>query len=53
MEERTSSVYQMNELLHSLPVAETAAGSSVICKTLGQLPDTMGAAVKRYAQKST
>ncbi|MBF1348812.1 MAG: 5-formyltetrahydrofolate cyclo-ligase, partial [Megasphaera micronuciformis] len=29
----------MNELLHNLPVAETAAGSSVICKTLGQLPD--------------
>ena len=29
----------MNELLHNLPVAETAAGSSVICKTLEQLPD--------------
>lgn len=38
-EEKKCLRRQMNELLHNLPVAETAAGSSVICKTLGQLPD--------------
>ena len=38
-EEKKCLRKQMNELLHNLPVAETAAGSSVICKTLGLLPD--------------